>query len=507
MKLARLTSFSLVTSSLMLAIVAAGCSGSAGKPGADGQPGAAGADGPSVEARETEVAINLVEPHVGLLARRLEVTVGTDGRLDLADATVDFGDGVKVVKVAQQGPSLVATIEIAPDAKLGKHDVVLEAGGKTLTAKHGFVVAVHLDAKVGAGKAEQGGLVRLDVANRDKIWFDTEKFTLFPLVGQKTASLVGLAYQGFTATDGSVVFLGDPLAKTGALGFLGFNDPSDENSPSFLTEMDAVTVAARKPVELASGIPIEKTFENELETGFYVADLAPGTKEGLLVEAWARVPMDSTMTPMILAYPKTGTVADLLDQGVSDPGFPMFGIPATEARVAYPVTEATKAYFVVVDANLAHGPSTKTALSYSAVRAQIFAEKPETHATGDTAQNIGSLPGAATSIPGRVINGELTAEGEVDVYKFTGLSQVNPTDMLVSIVSDSNVVVRVDTVPTFDSDNLVEITQGGKAGMGVTSDFVGQNRYIQVTAAPDSNKPLGKYTLGIKRLAVAVPQR
>lgn|GEM_PF-2062828 len=506
MKLARSTSSFLVANAAMSVIAALGCSGSAGKPGADGQPGGPGANGPSAEAAQA-VAINLVEPRVGLLARRLDVTVSTDGSLDLADASLDFGDGVKVVELAPRGKSLVATIEIAPDAKLGKHDVVLEAAGQTLTAKHGFVVAVHLDAKVSGGKAEQGGLVRLDISNRDAIWFDPESFALFPLAGQKDPSLVGLAYQGFTATDGSVVFLGDPLAKTGPLGFLGFNDPNDENSPSFLTEMDAVTVAARKPIELVSGTPIDTTFEKELETGLFVADLAPIAKEGLLVEAWAHVPSDSTMSPMILAYPKSGTVADLLDQGIRDPGFPVFGIPATEARVAYPVTEASKAYFVVVDTGLAHGPSVKTTLSYSAVRAQIFAEKPEAHATGETAQNIGSLPGAATTTPGRVIGGELTEEGEVDVYRFSGLSAVNATDMLVSIISESNVVVRVDTVPTFDSENLVEITQGGKAGMGVTSSFVGQNRYIQVTAAPDGNKPTGKYTLGIKRLAPAVPQR
>ena len=79
--------------------------------------------------------------------------------------------------------------------------------------------------------------------------------------------------------------------------------------------------------------------------------------------------------------------------------------------------------------------------------------------------------------------------------------------MLVSVFSDADVVVRVDTVPTFDSDDLVEITQVGKAGMGVTSGFVGQNRFIQVTGAPDSNKPKGKYTLGIKRLAPAVTPR
>ncbi|MDF2696696.1 MAG: hypothetical protein K0S65_5079, partial [Labilithrix sp.] len=356
-------------------------------------------------------------------------------------------------------------------------------------------------------KAEQGGLVRLDIANRDKIWFDTENFTLFPLAGQTDASLIGLAYQNFTATDGSVVFLGDPLAKTGALGFLGFNNPNDENSASYLTAGDAVTVATRQPVELTSGTLFDKTFENELETGFFSANLAPAAKEGLLVEAWAQVPADSTMTPLILAYPKSGSAADLLDQGQSDPGFPMFGLPPTEARVAYPVAEATKAFFVVLDAGLGHGPTTKVSLAYSAVRAQIFAEKPEAHATGETAQNLGSLPGTTTAIPGRLINGELTAADEVDVYRFSGLSQTNTTDMLVSVVSDSDVIVRVDTVPTFDSEQLIEITQGGKAGMGVTTDFVGKDRYLQVVALPDGGKPTGKYTLGIKRLAQAITPR
>lgn len=504
MKLARSTSSSLIASTALLALMAAGCSGGdPGKPGTDGQAGTPGAAGSSVEA--SEPVINLIEPRAGLLARELEVTITTDGKLDLSGATADFGEGIDVKQVAAHGPALLATIAIAPDAKLGKHDVVVQADGKTLTAKQGFVVAAHLDAAIGAGKAEQGGLARLDISNRDAIGFDKDNFVLFPLVGQTEPSLVGVAYMSFTATDGSIVFLGDPLAKTGPLGFLGFNDPSDENSPSFLTAGDAVNVTAREPVKLASGTAVDETFDTELKTGFYVADLTPTAKEGLLVEARAQTPSDSTMAPMLFAYPKSGTIMDLLDQGIEDPGFPMFGIPATQARVAFPVTEATKAYFIALDSEFAHGPSMKMTLSYSAVRAKIFTEKADAHATGATAQGVGSLPGVATEVPGCVVNGELKADGEVDVYKFTGLSQVNPTDMLVSVVSDSDVIVLVDTVPTLDSDDLVEIRRGGKAGMGVTSSFVGQERYIQVTADPDGGKPTGKYTLGIKRLAPEAP--
>lgn len=505
MKLVRFSSSLAVPT--LLALVATAC-GSSGSPGAVGKEGAPGAPGEPAETTEqAEIAINLVEPHVGLLARRLEVTIGVDGKLDLSKAEVDFGDGVEVVKVTPQGPALVATIEIAPNARLGKHDVVVDVDGRTLTAKHGFVVAVHLDAKVGAGKAEQGGLVRVDISNRDQIWFDAENFTLFPLVGQKDPSLVGFSYQGFTETDGSVVFLGDPLAKTGPLGFLGFNDPRDENSASYLTAMDAVTVAARKPVELAANSTTETVLEDELATGFFSVDLAPQPNEALLVDTLAAVPADSSMSPLLLAYPESGTVADLLDQGRDDPGFPLFGIPATEARVAWPVTAASKAYLIVLDAGLGHGPSTKTSLSHSVVRAQIFKETANPHATGDTAQGLGSLPGTGVAVPGRVVTGELTAAEEIDVYRFTGLSASNPTDMLVSVIGDTDVVIRVDTVPTFDSDHLVEISRGGQAGMGVTAGFVGQNRYIEVAPMPDSKKPLGKYTLGIKRIAPVVTPR
>jgi hypothetical protein len=480
-----------------------------GKPGADGVNGIPGHEGPAAESPSSSVAINLIEPRVGLVDRTVDVTVSLDGKIDIGKATADFGDGVTVKKIGRNGNALVATLEIAPTAKLGKHDVMVsfqnEAGlEEQLLARNAFVVAVPLYSKLAGGKAEQGGLVRLAISNRDKIWFNTDKFTLFPLSKKGDASLVALAHQGFTATDGTVIFLGDPLAKTGPLGFLGFNDPDDDNSASYLTEPDAVSVASRAPTPLIAGTPIEKTFANDLETGLYSAEATPGAaSEGVLVDAWAKVPTGSTMSPMILAYPKSGMAADLIGQGKNDPGYPSFGIPATEARVAFPVMGATAStsYFVVVDANLGHGPTTKLSLSYNATRGTLVAEKPIDHATGATAQNIGSLPNTTTAVAARIINGELKAADEVDVYKFSGLSATLSTDMLVSVISDAEVTISVDTVPTFDGPNLVEIHQGGSAGMGTTSEWVGAERYIRVTAKPDAGKPTGKYSLGVKRIA------
>jgi hypothetical protein len=501
----KLIRLSLALSVLLAAACDSGEAGKSGNNGTDGKPGEPGTEGTTPEATKAAMTVNHITPRAGLLDRTLEVVISFDGpRADLAKAKLDFGDGVEVEDSKVVNGTIVATLLIAPDAKLGAHDVkVTLSAGDPIVATKAFHVAVPIDAKVGAGKAEQGGLVRIDVTNKDKVWFDTENFLLLPMVDQKTPSLVPLANQGFTATDGSVVLLGDPLAKTGAIGFLGINNPNDPDSVSYLSDLSAANITARSPEALVAGTPLEKIFASELETGFYSADFAPqAANEGLLVDVLATVPEGSTAKPMILAYPASGAVADLLDQKVEDPGFPMFGIPATQAHVTYPVAAATKGFFIVMDADLGHGPSTKVSLNYTTIRAQIFKEKTTVaHDTAETGQSMGSLPGFTTTIPGRILTGELSAAGENDFYKFTGLSASNPTDMQLSLTSDADVLVRVDTVPTFDSENLLEVVQTGRAGSGFTASMKGATRYIQVTALPDGSKQTGKYTLGMKRIA------
>lgn len=492
------TSFALFLGAAALAA----CSGERGAAGERGPAGAPGTTSASDDVTPT-ATLNQVTPRVGLVDRKLQVTLTIDQSSGLAldpSSKVDFGEGVKVTGVKASGPGLVVDLEIAPDAKLGAHDVTITAPGQnSIVGVHAFVVAVPLDLKVSGGKAEQGGLVRVDVSNRDRIWFDTERFTLFPLAAPGQATLLPLAHTGFTPTNGTVVLLGEPLAQAGPLGFLGVNDPEDPGSASFLTEPDAVNVSGRTPTTLTPG-SIDKTLAGELETGFYQASIVPQNNEGMLAFVHAKVPDGSTMKPMILAYGEGGKVQDLLDQKQDDEGFPMFGIPATQALVTLPVAATTKSYFVVLDANLGHGPTTTYTLDYATVRAQIVNEKPAPHESGANPQNVGSLPGTSVTVPGRIVRGELKAQGESDVYLFSGLSANNPTDMEVSIVSDADVVVRVDHTPTFDSDDLVEITRGGKAGSGRTNGFVGTQRFIQVVAAPDGAKATGKYTIGIRRV-------
>lgn len=495
----------------LIALLAVACSASTGQNGKDGNSGANGGngeDGQPGEAGKKTAAINLVEPRVGLVARQMEVMVSVDGKIDVTKAKLDFGAGVKVLQTGKIGNSLGAVIEISPQAKLGKHDVTITLGGsgEKLIAKGGFMVAVPLDAKISGGKAEQGGLVRLDIQNRDKnLWFDTENFRLFPLAQQGEGTLIPLSHQRFTLTDGTVVLLGDPLAKTGKMGFLGVNNPDDEDSIPFLTESDVVDVAARSPIALTAGTPIDKTFANELETAFYTADINPAAGQGLLVEALAAVPSDSNAQPLLLAYPQSGRVSDLVGQGLKSEGNPLFGEPPSEAQILYPVTEATKAFYIVLDAANGHGPSTKMSLNYATTPALIINEKGE-HGTPETAQNLGSLPGFQANVVGRIVKGELLTADEVDIYKFSGLSANNATDMQVSVISDADVLVTVDTVPTFDSEGALVIQQAGKAGSGATLNLSGPDRFIKVTALPDSKVQTGKYTLGMKRVAPIITQ-
>jgi hypothetical protein len=490
-------SVSLLGGGLALLLGAIALPACSGEPGPAGQPGPAGAQR-TAGGTDTPQAgtLNQLSPRVGLVDRRLQVTITADGVALDPGGEVDFGPGVKVANVAAVGDGLLVELEIGLDAKLGARDVTVGA----LTATNAFVVAVPLDLAVAGGRAEQGGLVRVDVSNRDRIWFDTERFRLYPLAAQGQPTLIPMAHMSFTATNGSVVLLGDPLAAPGPMAFLGVNDPRDPASATFLTEPDALTVTARKPTALEPGV-IERTLDKELETGFFeLAAAPPQANEGILVDVHAAVPEGSTMRPLVLAYGARGTISDLLDQKQDDPGFPMFGVPPSEARVTLPVAAATKSYFVVLDTGLGHGPTTRFDLAYTAVRAQIVAEKDAPHDTGANAQNIGSLPGMTVNVPGRIVRGEIKELGESDVYMFSGLSAVNATDLEVSIVSDADLVVRVDRTPTFDSNQALEVAQGGKAGSGRTRNLVGAQRFIRVTAAPDGDKGTGTYTLGLRRV-------
>lgn len=493
MKRTSFASFVWLALGATAAFAGPGCSGDAGPPGPQGPPAAASKP-------PATTAINFIEPSFGLLGRTGTVRVSFDGPPLPEGASLDLGEGVTTRGCALAGVSLSCELDVADNAKTGARDVIVTADGiEPVIATGAFSVAATLDAKLGGGKPEQGGLASLTIANRDRTWFDTSNFYLVSAKYQKGgATLVQLTATGLTATDGSIVLLGDPLAETGPLGFLGINNPDDPDTVVFATADDAVTVSQRTPVTLASGTPSDKAFEQPLETAFFQVDLAPHANEGLLVDAHAKKPADSTMAPLVLAYPASGKVADLLDQKVDDPGFPAFGIPATEARVAYPVAAATKGYFIVFDSRLASGPTTKLSFDYRTYRATIIAEQAGAHDA--TAQDLGALAAADDAVPGRIVDGKIGSASEVDTYAFNGLSAAETIDLQVSLYTDSELTVLVDSADSFDSPSMTSISLVGKTGSATTIDMQGASRFLRVMAADGASKPTGSYKLGVRRL-------
>jgi hypothetical protein len=467
-----------------IALIACGSNGSDGAAGTNGTPGDPGPTG------TITTSLNQVLPRFGLIGRKTSVHLAFDGQKLAAPpgkGDVKFGD-LTVTKVTPEGNGIVVDLDIPDTHSLGPVDITIGQ----VTAKGAFVVAAPLDVKVGAGKAEQGGLVRLDISNLDRTYFDTQNFVLEQQgVTAATGSLLMLSSTGLTATDGSIFMIGDPLMKTGAAGFIGTNNPQDPQSATFLSAQDAITVGDRSPEAVTANTPVQKTLDQPLANAFFTATPTPAASEGLLVDAHAVTPAGSTIKPFVAGYGASGHASDLIDVKQDDPGFPGL-IPPTEARVAYPLTTAQKAFFVVVDHSFANSASTKLTFDYQTYRASLVAEQGTAHDV--TPQNLGALPLLADAIPGMIIQGELTTATELDTYSFTGLAAGTVIDLTVSMTADSpNISALVDTVATFDSPDLVQVQMGGKAGSGSTSAVKGASRFLQVGGAK------GKYQLGIRR--------
>lgn len=435
-----------------------------------------------------------ITPTTALLGQKLTVTIKIGGDKPGPTSDASFGPGIDVVKVTEVEGGLAVDIIVEPDAASGARDVtVTPDDAAALTQKKGFTIASAMDVTLAAGKAEQGGLVRLNVATKDGRKFAPATFLLDSLLDTGTPTLFQIARGTFTDTAGSVVMLGDPIARTGPLSFLGSNDPDDANSPAFFAE-NAVTVTARAPVAITSGAPSNVTLAAALQTAFYNVVLTPQANEGLIADGFAQVPGGSTMKPVVYAYPSTGKLDDILDVKLDAPA--SADTEATQARVAYPVTAATTGFFIVFDKDFANGPNTKLLFDYRTYRASLIIEQGGAH--GDAApQNLGVLPASGDAVPGRIVSGRLDVAGEVDAYVLSGFP-AGTRDIQISLISEAEADVVVDHVPAFDDDPTT-FSVIDRGASGTTTGFaVDPNRYIRISAPSGVSRKTGKYTLGIR---------
>lgn len=439
--------------------------------------------------------ISEITPRIALAGQKLTVTIKIGGDPAGPGSDVQFGEGIDVIKAVEVPGGLAVDIAVEDTAVAGPRNVtVLPDDAPLLTALAGFRVGSAIEVAVADGKPEQGGLVRLNVTVKDGKTLAGATFGLEPVVDPGVPSLAQIARGTFTTTTGSVVMLGDPLAKTGLLSLFGMNNPSDDNSDAFFAS-DALTVAARAPVPLTSGAASDVTLSAPLQTAFYSVDLAPAGGEGLLVDAYARKPGGSTLDPVVYGYGASGSSEDLLDMKRDIP-FSAGVNTEQQARIAYPVTTATKGFFTVLDRNLVSAATSTLSFDYKTYRASIIAETAAPHGIS-AKQDIGALPLMNDAVPGRIITGNLSAAGEIDAYQFTVPVGAPFRNVQVSVVSEAEVDIIIDHVPNFDDDTTT-FSNLDRATSGLTADFPDSNRYIRISATPSATKLTGKYTLGIR---------
>lgn len=446
--------------------------GEAGDPGSPGNPGS-GSGGDS---------ISLVSPRFGVLDRKTQITVAVDA-LKLTDApTVDFGDaGVKVKKVTVLGEaSLLVDLEISADAKVGLHDVNVVAGDKTLVATGGFEVVPALELKVTGGKAEQGGLVRIDFRNRDRFPLTPDTFQLSPK--STGASLSPLARGYLTETDGQLIMVGDPLAMAGVLQLEGLNDPDDPDTVSFLSAKDALTIAARTPKSVTPGTALpSEVIGGDFATGFYKFAVPADAIVDIRVSD-----VGTKLRPVIDAIPSVGILGAEYDY--RDPNRP--------GALAYVTTMASSSEFLVIsDASFKGGaaPDFKYKLDVVTIGGTVVTESATAHPAA-TPQDLGALPAANAAKPALIVNGAIAGADTADVYQLDagGTSKVQLVGM-----TDVNLVIRFNPTdpacPTNTSSTLDIVLH---ADAIETAAVVGTG-YVCVTPSQGAK---GKYTIAVRRL-------
>lgn len=479
----------------VLACVACGA-GADGAPGPDGKAGAAGAAGADGKApASTGGSIRLVEPRAAVLAGEVEVTVSVDGlALDPA-STVSFGAGVKVSQVALVGKhALHAVLTIDEAAALGPRDVVLTSGEAKLTATQGFQVAASLGVTVSGGKAEQGGLVQLDLKNNDVEWFDPENFEVYGQLSAADGAFVPVFTDYLGPRDGRVVMLADPALRVGPMALEGSNFPGDPKAPVYLSGPGALTVAARAPEALAA-TELTKVLSQPFATSLLKYTTAANKLNVVSV-----VP-NGTLKPLVLGMGKLGKLSNLISQASTQ---------------IYPTTEAGSGTLIVANSTFEGGAdAAKFGFKVSALSIDAeapFAEPTTKHDGSDATAFADwgvapAAPGAAT--PVRLLSGELLAADTADVYRL-GPFPAGAVNLEVSAFSDAPITIAVSEAITFPTGaaNTTSVALGYSAGFfgpqengaklahGARSS-AGTYRFVRVTPL---NSKRGKYTLAARRL-------
>ncbi len=472
-----------------------GPAGSEGRAGAPGAGGSAGAEGTKATTA-TEGSISLVEPRMAVLAGQTEVTVSVDGVDLAAGSTLSFGAGVKVSQVTPSGKrALRAVLEVDPAATPGPRDVVLTSGATKLTGTQAFQVAASMGVKVSGGKAEQGGLVQIDITNNDAEWFDPETLEVFGQLTAADGAFVPLSTDFIGPRDGRLIMLADPGLRVGPLALAATNYPDDPNGPLYLSGPGVLNVAARTPEALGT-TELTKVLDQPFATSLLKYTTAANKLNVVTVTP------NATLKPFVLGMGPAGKLANLISQA---------------ATQIYPTTAAGSGTLIIANSTFAGGAD-PAQFGFKVSALSLDAEAPVAENTairhdGSDAtafSDWGVAPpaiGAAT--PVRLLTGELVTADTADVYRL-GPFPAGDSKIEVSAFSDAPITIAISDAITFPTGaaNTTSIPLGYTASIFGASEngakvahgaraSAGNFRFVRVRPL---NTKRGKYTLAVRRV-------
>lgn len=426
-----------------------------------------------------------VFPSSGLLGRDLDVMLMGDGTTFDADTKVTLGEDVQVSSLTLVSPtSMSAHLVIGAGARTGPRDVSVQTHGVELVAHHAFNIDEAIDATVKAGFPEQGGLLVIDVRNRDIQSFG--KTALVGAVSSLESDDVGgggPTNSGDSASRASFVGFVDPLAPPGPTRIEAVNLTTSLTgatvySDTFSSSADALEIYGRRAME-------EVHAGQSAQTGQVLAPYSTrvhrmSTPSSGLVSITV-TPTGARLVPRLNVYPTSGRSSDFV-------GSVAAGGPGAGVSLTYPVGAAADTYSVISDVGLGGGGSTYDyVISAGFTPVSVTPETLTPHYASSLAQ-----PVCDDSTQRCLIAARIGGKGEWDVYALPSLPAPSHWVVLVRVESDVRVWltqdpwlrhVDEDITPTWPSHLATGnvgpgtaptylIVQGREGGMAPLGDYL-----------------------------------
>jgi hypothetical protein len=468
--------------SIALGLLAVACSGSDGAAGANGTNGNPGDPG------KVDSSASLVSPSQGLLDRVVDVEIGGSGTKFTDNDKPDFGAGIQVLEShAASATLLVAKIQIAKDAALGKRDVTV--GTAKATGAFSVIPAINVSVAGQPVSVEQGGVVQFDIENNDTKAFDTNAFKL------EATGVVDLGSSATSAQAATGFILAAPLAQP-SKGQISVSNLDAQGAPkiSFLSDPQGLEVKARAAVALPFGAGADQTFDGTLSSKFF--KLTPNGAASIVDLRMQVTDAKAATLPYVIVFGGAAkTDADQLL--IAGPPASLFGPapPPYDIHAAIPlVAGGTDLYAVLVDLGKTAGD--KVTLTPSTVNATKIAESASPHG-GAAPQAIGTLPPQ----DGFVVDASLGAAGEIDAYLVTGAIN-DVVQIAASSAADVQIIITSDpTTPDDDTKWLTDpIAAGVKFGGSASWKLTAANAYLVVRADSRGKVATGKYALSARKI-------